>query len=689
MKKILFIVAIILFVMSLTACGKEEKEKTERFFSIEYQQEAAIDLPCQAVCGANGAWILAAVKGTPVYFYNRETLSTFPVDWNMNGGEYITAMAAREENLYLVVSNGSSVQVRRGHEGRAWENIAAFSNEDVEGISSFWVDERENFYFGAGDEILIADRENQQKRIALSGQERTVFWEESGKVRCLTSNQESLSMLDISGAEPIKEWSLAYPCTYNLLMIDNSDSEVWLIADDSLLCVNTDSGEILSETDLLKCGISTMDIFCGAFADGDAEDEKLFLYGKSVGDRLVAYQLGELSGEEVSARQEIVYGTLAVNGAIMNQIVEFNKRNRDYYVTMRVYGNGDFESGRMQMQAALSSGNGPDIVNTFFMDNCEQYAQDGYFENLTPYLQSAVKNGDDRYGEIMWKIMEPYYVDGKAYILMPHFTLSGLMISSEDTEGMENWNVDEMFALIEKNAGQKNIFTNSAAEQVLSLAVRGMQRDFIDHAAKTCNFDGEEFIQLLEYCRLYGRESGQGGTTSMGDMAQRTLFLDMTFSSHIEYLLTKASYGQGIEVYGYPTVGGQEYIVNPSMDACALSAQSNNREGAWLFMSTLLDPAYQGAEGLGFPICRDAYDIMWENAGDETFRIQGDEYHVVTEDKELFDRILENGVFQSGALDKDILNIIQEEAATCFAGDKSAREAACIIQNRVQLMLDE
>lgn len=158
-------------------------------------------------------------------------------------------------------------------------------------------------------------------------------------------------------------------------------------------------------------------------------------------------------------------------------------------------------------------------------------------------------------------------------------TLSGLVISSEDTDGMTDWNVDAMFTLIEKNAGQKNIFTNAAAEKMLLLAVRGMQRDFINRDTRTCNFEREEFIQLLEYCRLYGRESGQGGTVSMEDMAQRTLFLDMTFSFYIEYLLTKASYGQGIEIYGYPNDGGQEYIVNKSMDACALNARSKIKKG--------------------------------------------------------------------------------------------------------------
>ena len=688
MKKIVFIMAVILFTLPLIACKKEQGEHTERFFSIEYQQEAAIDLPCQAVCNSQGAWVLAAVKDSPVYFYDREMLSTFLVDWNMDGGEYIVTMAAREETLYLVVGNGSNVQICRVQEGKPVENIAFFPSEDVDGIRSFWVDEQENFYFSLDNEIYITNGESQGKRISING--RTVFWEEAGRVKCLESVSEGLNLIDIGGAETVREWTLAIPCMHNLLMIDHSDSEVCLIADESLFRVNTVSGEILSETDLLQCGISTMDILGGVFVDRDSEKEKLVLYGKSDnGNRLVVYQLSPVSEGAASPRQEVVYGTLAVNSAIMNQIVEFNKQNRDYYVTVRVYGNGDPESGRMQMQTALSSGSGPDIINTFFMDNSEQYARNGYFEDLTPYLQAAMENGDNGYGEIMWQVVEPYYIGGKAYMLLPHFTLSGLVISSEDTESMTDWNVEEMFALIEKNAGQKNIFTNAAAEKVLLLAVRGMQRDFIDQDAGTCNFEGEEFIQLLEYCRLYGRETGQGGTMSMGDMAQRTLFLDMTFSSYVEYLLTRASYGQGIEIYGYPTAEGQEYIVNKSMDACALNAKSSQKEGAWIFMNTLFSSAYQETEGLGWPARKDAYDAMWEKAGEETFKIQGNEYHVETEDKELFDRILKNGAFQSGALDEKIINIIQEETAAFFAGDKSSRETAHIIQSRVQLVLDE
>ncbi|MBD5526865.1 MAG: extracellular solute-binding protein [Lachnospiraceae bacterium] len=630
---------------------------------------------------------MAAIKDTPVYFYNMETVSASPVDWNIESGEYIVSMAANEETIYLAVNNGSRIKVRRGREGRPWEDIADFSLDDVGNLCSFWVDKQENFYFISDHEIYITNGENQNRRLSLDG--RLIFWEESGKVKCLAGSQECLRLIDIEAEEPVEEWSFAYPCTHNLIRIDNSDSEVWLVVDESLLCISMVSGEILSETDLLQCGISTMNIYCGAFADRDSEDEKLLLYGKSAGNRLIVYQLGKMLDSAALPREEVVYGTLAINSTMMNQIVEFNKQSREYYVTVQIYGNGDLENGRIQLQAALSGDDGPDIINVFFVDNCDGYVRNGYFEDLTSYIQATEENGNDKQGEVMWQIMEPYFTDGKVYILLPHFTLSGLVISPEDTEGMADWNVKEMFRLIEKNAGQKSIFTTSTAENVLLLAVRGMQGDFIDYSTKTCNFEREEFIRLLEYCRQYGRESDWSGTMSMGDMAQRTLFLDMTFSSYMEYLLTQASYGQGIELYGYPTVKGQEYIVNKSIDACAMNAKSNNKAGAWTFMESLLHFAYQETEGLGWPICKGAYYNVWAYNKGTAVRIKGTDYYVDEQDKEMFDYILENGSFQSGAIDENIMNIIQEETASYFAGDKSAQEVARIIQSRVQLVLNE
>lgn len=46
-------------------------------------------------------------------------------------------------------------------------------------------------------------------------------------------------------------------------------------------------------------------------------------------------------------------------------------------------------------------------------------------------------------------------------------TLSGLVISSEDTEGMTDWNVDAMFTLIEKKRGKKIYLRTRSGESAV------------------------------------------------------------------------------------------------------------------------------------------------------------------------------------------------------------------------------
>jgi len=58
-------------------------------------------------------------------------------------------------------------------------------------------------------------------------------------------------------------------------------------------------------------------------------------------------------------------------------------------------------------------------------------------------------------------------------------------------------------------------------------------------------------------------------------------------------------------------------------------------------------------------------------------------------DKEFLRNMVANLYWNDTVNGKDISNIIFEEAGAFFAGDKTAKEAAEIIQNRVALLLNE
>ena len=59
------------------------------------------------------------------------------------------------------------------------------------------------------------------------------------------------------------------------------------------------------------------------------------------------------------------------------------------------------------------------------------------------------------------------------------------------------------------------------------------------------------------------------------------------------------------------------------------------------------------------------------------------------EDVELFADVILNGNLKADLMDYGMEEVILEEAGGYFSGDRSAKEVAEIIQNRVQMMLGE
>ena len=74
-------------------------------------------------------------------------------------------------------------------------------------------------------------------------------------------------------------------------------------------------------------------------------------------------------------------------------IIDFNKSSDKYHISVKTYGQDDWESGLTQFNADVASGSGPDLVD-FSNLNYTLYAEKGVFEDLYPYMEkSGLKKG--------------------------------------------------------------------------------------------------------------------------------------------------------------------------------------------------------------------------------------------------------------------------------------------------------
>jgi ABC-type glycerol-3-phosphate transport system substrate-binding protein len=169
----------------------------------------------------------------------------------------------------------------------------------------------------------------------------------------------------------------------------------------------------------------------------------------------------------------------------------------------------------------------------------------------------------------------------------------------------------------------------------------------------------------------------------------------------------EAMFGGPVTYKGFPREDGVGNIVYVST-GLGMSAACKDKDGAWSFLRTLLTEEYQMSDDIwAFPIHRAAFDRKLEEAmeketvtdenGNEVEVTKGGvgidgffvELYALTQEQA--DQIL--AVIESAdsaiVFDESVMNIVKEEAAAYFAGEKTVEETAALIQNRVRLYISE
>ena len=165
--------------------------------------------------------------------------------------------------------------------------------------------------------------------------------------------------------------------------------------------------------------------------------------------------------------------------------------------------------------------------------------------------------------------------------------------------------------------------------------------------------------------------------------------------------------GEEVSFVGFPTSDSNGSVLSAGNVFFALSAKSENMEGAWQFARQFLTPEYQTSEELyNMPVLKSAFldkaqeatqRPYWtdENGNreyyDDTWTVNGETVILEPFTQEEVDRICQfiYTVDRTAYYNEEIINIIKEEAEAFFADQKSVQEVVDIIQSRAQIYVDE
>lgn len=424
-------------------------------------------------------------------------------------------------------------------------------------------------------------------------------------------------------------------------------------------------------------------------------------YDQTAG-KTVCSRYSKVDPSTIANKKTLTLGGVWIDEQVKEAVIKFNKSSDDYNITLKDY--SSMEDGETQFAADIVAGNIPDIVSLNSLP-IRQYVAKGVLADLTEYY---TKDGLDK--ELLPTVAEAIQVEGKYYSVAPSMYLSTMAANSEIVHDKTGWTVGEMLDIIEEQKGKSQPFYYNDRSSMLYSLMGTAMSDYVDWTTGKCAFDSQEFKDVLTVCKELGIDEDKmdyENRESMPSMIQSgKVFL---MDQQIDYeatVMVKKMFKDKVSFIGYPCKDGKGSFFSFSNEF-GISSKSDNKDGAWEFLKTLMTKEYQHNTWSGLPTRQDAYEMMkkvkttketyTDEFGQEVSPLQSgwsyDDFEVEIgplsdEEVALFESVL-NNTNKRQEQDYKLIEIIQEEAAAYFKGDKSVDEICDIIQNRVSTYVNE
>ncbi len=410
---------------------------------------------------------------------------------------------------------------------------------------------------------------------------------------------------------------------------------------------------------------------------------------------------------------------------LKSRIVAFNKTSEDYRIIIKDYSqyatNDDYNAGVTKLNTEILSGQIPDLIYTANLP-ISQYAVQGILTDLRPYIDADPELSGDH---LMTHVLDAASIDGKLYQAFSSFSIGTAVGLSKVVGGYDQWTLTEVKDALTKLQPGAHVFSfDMTRQQMLSTFFSRSYSSYVDWENGTCSFDGQDFRDLLEFVNTLPENFSYDDidwSQVKYDVdalnAGEQLLLDTGLYSLNSYAWTLASFGgQDITFVGYPSASGNNNVFNLTEGLC-ITSTCKDKDGAWQFVRTLFTKEYQEENSwYGLPTNADVFnetvkdmmtvDYLTDSDGNYILDENGEKtvspkasywfdddttYDIDALTQEQVDQIMDlyNSTELVSADDEEILNIINEETAGYFAGQKSLDDTVRLIQNRVSLYVAE
>lgn len=654
-----------------------------------------------------------------------------------SGGELIGVQNEWSLDEYTdeYTSTTSLVKLNAAGETTAKNDITSVLQEEGSGyVNQLCIDDKDNLYISADSAILLFGSDlKYQGKINITGGNYSYIQNmckgKDGKVYASvmigTENGSSVSLmeLDFEGK--------AVGATYENFPVGNNSNGI---------CVGTTYDFLVSDSSTLY-GYSMEKQESSkvlGWIDSDINGQYVSFLTQTEDGNILAFvndwesnensivSLKKTPSTEVVQKQIITIGSFYSDQELTSAAIRFNRQSDKYRVTFRTYyDNGNwsqdsYNDALNNMQNAIVSGSSPDLIElSALYIRLRDLAEKGALEDLKPYMDKSTKVKTEDYFP---NLIEDYTYQNALVAMTKSFTVETVAGSSNKLGDKKGWTVREMLDFANQNKG-KELYPYGTKQTMLTTILDFSEDEFIDWSTGECNFNKQEFMDVLEFANLFLAEyeyGGEGEPSEMTKLERGDLLLLPVYISEFQDLQPSLkALNNKVSFIGFPTADGVKgNILNPT-NLFGISSKSQVKEGAWEFLEFYLSDYSNSSRYYrhGFPSDKKKFEeqaakaMEIEYATDENgdyildddgnpIQINGGggmsygdgwtiEYKVPTQQEiDAIVSIIENSRPISGQ-NGEITKIIYEEAEGYFSGQKSVQDVADVIQRRVQMYVDE
>lgn len=441
-------------------------------------------------------------------------------------------------------------------------------------------------------------------------------------------------------------------------------------------------------------------------------------YSYSSSDQIINI-LTEVDPSTLPDKKLIKLYALYLDVGIKRQIVEFNKNNPEYEIELTSYedyASNGYNDAITKLNNDMIAGNLPDIIVLNSSMPIDSYISKGLLADLYEFMDNDETINRSDYIEGVFKA---YETNGKLYELISNFNISTLVGKSSMVGDTSGWTVDEFIEFVDANPDKSIMGDEVSRSDFFSTMVNVCSENFIDRDTGECRFDSDDFIKLMEFSARFPKEidyeqlyaddnywNEQQSAYREGRTLLNSFYLNR-FSDIRE--LEQGAFGEPITFKGFPGAAGNGAVFNAYTEI-AITSKASNPEGAWNFVKYFLSDEYQDLfttkDSYQFPIKKSSLEKLAESAKerpywededgnkeyyDNTYWNGSESINIGVNTDEDNQRVMDfiNSTENISRNDEQVSNIINEEASAFFEGQKSSKEVAEIIQNRVSNYLAE